>query len=107
VAKEFVAARADLRGVLVLSRFTGAAQELAGAVPINPSAVDEFAEALRQALVLPGEEQGRRLRRMRQQVADNNIYRWAGMLLAEAGGPVGAGAGRAPGRHRQLARPGR
>jgi trehalose 6-phosphate synthase len=85
VAKEFVAARGDLRGVLVLSRFTGAAQELAGAVPINPYAVDEFAEALRQALLMPGEEQERRMRRMRQQVADNNIYRWAGMLLSEAG----------------------
>jgi trehalose 6-phosphate synthase len=130
VAKEFVAARDDLRGVLVLSRFTGAAHELAGALLINPYAVDEFAEVLRQALVMPEEEQEWRMRRMRQQVADNNIYRWAGMLLSEAGklvqarpgdeavsrapgpdagavDPVGAGAGRATGRHRQLARSGR
>jgi trehalose 6-phosphate synthase len=85
VAKEFVAARTDLRGVLVLSRFTGAAQELTDALLINPYAVDEFAEALRLALTMPDEEQERRMRHMRQQVADNNIYRWAGMLLSEAG----------------------
>ncbi len=85
VAKEFVAARADNRGVLVLSRFAGAAQELTDALLINPFAVDAFAETLRQALLMPPEEQERRMTRMRQQVADNNIYRWAGMLLSEAG----------------------
>jgi trehalose 6-phosphate synthase len=90
VAKEFVAARSDLRGVLVLSRFTGAAQEFADALLFNPFAGDEFAEALRQALVMPEEEQERRMRRLRQQVLDNNIYRWAGMLLSEAGKLVGA-----------------
>jgi trehalose 6-phosphate synthase len=90
VAKEFVAARADLRGVLVLSRFTGAAEELTEALLINPYAVDEFAEALRQALVMPEEEQERRMRQLRRQVTDNNIYRWAGMLLSEAGKLVGA-----------------
>jgi trehalose 6-phosphate synthase len=84
VAKEFVAARADLRGVLVLSRFTGAAQELTEALLINPYAVDEFAEALRLALIMPEAEQERRMRHMRAQVEDNNIYRWAGMLLSEA-----------------------
>jgi trehalose 6-phosphate synthase len=91
VAKEFLAAREDLRGVLVLSRFTGAAQELAGALLINPYAADEFAEALRLALVMPEEEQERRMRHLRQQVVDNNIYRWAGMLLSEAGKLVEAG----------------
>jgi trehalose 6-phosphate synthase len=85
VAKEFIAARTDLRGVLVLSRFAGAAQELSDALLINPYAADEFAEALRQALLMPVEEQERRMRHLRQQVADNNIYRWAGMLLSEAG----------------------
>jgi trehalose 6-phosphate synthase len=71
--------------VLVLSRFTGAAEELKEAVLINPYAADEFAEALRQALGMPEEEQERRMRLLRRQVADNNIYRWAGMLLSEAG----------------------
>jgi trehalose 6-phosphate synthase len=85
-----VAARADLRGVLVLSRFTGAAQELTDALSINPYAVDEFAEALRQALTMSEEEQERRMARLRRQVADNNIYRWAGMLLSEAGKLLGA-----------------
>jgi len=85
VAKEFVAARTDSRGVLILSRFTGAAQELGEALLINPFALDEFAETLRQALEMSEEEQERRMRRMRQQLADNNIYRWAGMLLSEAG----------------------
>ncbi len=85
VAKEFVAAREDLQGVLVLSQFTGAARELTDAVLVNPYAVDEFADALYQALTMPAEEQEQRMRRMRQQVADNNIYRWAGTLLSEGG----------------------
>jgi trehalose 6-phosphate synthase len=93
VAKEYIAARHDLRGVLVLSRFAGAAQELAGALLVNPYAVDEFAGALRAALAMPEEEQERRMRRLRQQVGDNNIYRWAGMLLSEAGKLVEARQG--------------
>ena len=84
VAKEFVAARTDGRGVLVLSRFAGAARELPDAVLINPYAIDEFAEALRLALTMPAEEQEQRMVRMRNEVADNNVYRWAGMLLSEA-----------------------
>ncbi len=84
VAKEFVAARTDRRGVLVLSRFTGAARELTDAVMINPYAVDDFAEGLHAALCMPPEEQELRICRMQQQIADNNVYRWAGMLLSEA-----------------------
>ncbi len=90
VSKEFVAARSDLRGVLLLSRFTGAAQELTDALLINPYAVDEFANAIHQALTMPEEEQESRMRFLRQQVSDNNIYRWAGMLLSEAGKLVDA-----------------
>ena len=84
VAKEFVAARTDGRGVLVLSRFAGAARELLDAVLINPYAIDDFAEALRLALTMPDEEQEQRMARLRQEVATNNVYRWAGMLLSEA-----------------------
>jgi len=84
VAKEFVAARNDLQGVLVLSEFTGAARELTDAVIINPYSVDEFAAALYRALTMPPEEQEQRMRRLRSQVADHNVYRWAGMLLSEA-----------------------
>ncbi|MGQ9574218.1 MAG: alpha,alpha-trehalose-phosphate synthase (UDP-forming) [Thermoguttaceae bacterium] len=85
VAKEFVAARTDCRGVLVLSQFTGAARELSDALLINPYATDEFAETLHRALLMPPEEQEARMRRMRQQVEENNVYRWAGELLAMAG----------------------
>jgi trehalose 6-phosphate synthase len=84
VAKEFVASRTDFQGVLVLSRFTGAARELPDALLVNPYSVDEFAEAIHIALTMSNEEQGQRMRRMRMQVEDNNIYRWAGMLLSEA-----------------------
>jgi trehalose 6-phosphate synthase len=83
VAKEFVAARDDCRGVLVLSRFTGAAAELPDALLINPFAIDEFAEALNRALTMPADEQETRMRRLRQQVTDNNVYRWAGLLLSD------------------------
>jgi trehalose 6-phosphate synthase len=84
VAKEYIATRSDLRGVLVLSRFTGAVHELTDALLINPFAVDDFAETLRQAFLMPPEEQEQRMRRMRQQIEDHNIYRWAGMLLSDA-----------------------
>lgn len=84
VAKEFVASRSDLRGVLVLSRFAGAARELSEAVLINPYARDEFADALRVALMMTREEQEQRMAHMRREIADNNVYRWAGMILSEA-----------------------
>ena len=85
VAKEFVTARGDERGVLVLSRFTGAARELSDAVLVNPFDVDEMADGLRAALTMPALEQERRMRRMRAQVNDHNIYRWAGTLLSTLG----------------------
>jgi trehalose 6-phosphate synthase len=84
VAKEFVTARDDEQGVLVLSEFTGAARELTDAVLVNPFDVGRLADGLHAALTMPAAEQQRRMRRMRAQVADNNIYRWAGMLLSEA-----------------------
>lgn len=90
VAKEFVAARDDLRGALILSQFTGSARELTDAIVINPYAVDDFGEALWTALTMPPEEQEQRMVRMRRQVADNNIYRWAGTLLSDAGKLVDA-----------------
>ncbi len=84
VAKEFIASRDDGQGVLILSRFTGAARELNDALQVNPYATDEFADALYAALTMPPEEQQQRMTRMQQQINDNNIYRWAGMLLSEA-----------------------
>ena len=90
VAKEFVAARGDERGVLVLSKFTGAARELTDAVLVNPVDSDELASGLHQALTMSAGEQERRMRRLRAQVADHNIYRWAGMLLSEVGRLAGS-----------------
>lgn len=90
VAKEFVAARGDEQGVLVLSQFTGAARELPDAVVVNPFDVDKLAEAMNTALTMPAPEQRRRMKKMRHQVQDHNIYRWAGMLLSEVGKLVSA-----------------
>jgi len=85
VAKEFVSARGDEQGVLVLSEFTGAARELPEALLVNPYNVDQMAAALYEALTMAPEEQGRRMRKMRSQVDEHNIYRWAGRLLSEVG----------------------
>ncbi len=82
VAKEFVASRDDDDGVLILSQFTGAAQELTDALLVNPFDVEAGAEAIRQALEMQEEERRRRMQRMRTAVAQNNIYRWAGKVLS-------------------------
>ena len=84
VAKEFVAAREDDRGVLVLSRFTGAARELSEALIVNPYDIDASASALAAALAMPREEQEERMRAMRALVAELNVYRWAGKMLLDA-----------------------
>ncbi|MCP5158857.1 MAG: trehalose-6-phosphate synthase [Gammaproteobacteria bacterium] len=89
VAKEFVAARSDLDGVLVLSEFTGAARELTDALIINPYDTEQFAEALQQALDMPANERQERMSRMRQQVEVHNVYRWAAdFLTALTAGPA-------------------
>jgi trehalose-6-phosphate synthase len=82
VSKEFVASRFDDDGVLILSRFTGAARELTDAVLVNPFAIDEMADALRIALEMPDEERRKRMQKLRAIVAENNIYRWAGKYLS-------------------------
>jgi trehalose-6-phosphate synthase len=83
VAKEFLAARRDERGVLVLSRFTGAAQELPDALLVNPYDIDQTAEAIRIALEMSPDEAQERMRRMRKVVRENNVYRWAGSLIGD------------------------
>ncbi len=85
VAKEFVAARDDERGVLVLSQFAGAARELTEALIVNPYDLDEAASALAVALEMPLDEQRARMRSMRAYMAEFNVYRWAGRMLVEAG----------------------
>ncbi|HQN68147.1 MAG TPA: trehalose-6-phosphate synthase, partial [Smithellaceae bacterium] len=84
VAKEFVAARDDERGVLVLSRFTGAAHELYEALIVNPYHIEQTADALYQALTMPEFEQQARMRSMRSMVRDFNVYRWAARMLLDA-----------------------
>jgi trehalose 6-phosphate synthase len=84
VAKEFVAARDDNSGVLVLSQFTGAARELIDAVLVNPYAIDACAQALAQALNMTREEQARRMGAMRAVVAEFNAYRWVVEILTDA-----------------------
>jgi trehalose 6-phosphate synthase len=86
VAKEFVASRDDERGVLVLSRFTGASRELPEALIVNPYDADECATALDVALRMPEDEQRDRMRLMRGLVRDFNVYRWAGRMLLDAHG---------------------
>ena len=84
VAKEFIAARDDERGVLVLSRFTGAAHELYEALIVNPYHIEQTAEALYSALSMPPFEQQQRMRSMRSMVQNFNVYRWAARMLLDA-----------------------
>jgi trehalose 6-phosphate synthase len=84
VAKEFVAAREDERGVLVLSQFTGAARELTEALVVNPYDLDEASSALATALTMSPDEQRDRIRSMRAFIAEFNVYRWAGRMLVDA-----------------------
>jgi trehalose-6-phosphate synthase len=85
VCKEFVAARDDMQGVLVLSRFAGAARELAEALVVNPYHVEETADALQRAATMPPAEQRERMASLRSTVREFNVYRWAGRMLADAG----------------------
>jgi len=84
VAKEFVAARTDLKGVLVLSEFTGAARELTEALIVNPYDLEASSDALATALTMPVEEQQDRMRSMRSLLVQFNVYRWAGKMLVDA-----------------------
>ena len=83
VAKEYVAARDDDDGVLILSRFTGASRELVDALLVNPYDIEDTAAAIRRALEMPESERKARMARLRAQVHEQNIYRWAGRLLSE------------------------
>jgi trehalose 6-phosphate synthase len=84
VAKEFVSARDDERGVLLLSTFAGAARELSDALVINPYDRDAVARALGAALTMSDREQSRRMRRMRSVITEFNTFRWAAAMLGDA-----------------------
>jgi trehalose 6-phosphate synthase/phosphatase len=81
VAKEFVAARTDDDGVLVLSEFAGAASELAEALMLNPFDIDRSAEIFVRALELPEEERRARMRGLRRRVLSYDVHRWVGSFL--------------------------
>ena len=83
VAKEFIASREDERGTLILSTFTGAARELSDALLVNPYDVSQLADNIRRALEMSEEEQSTRMQRMRNNVREHNIYRWAAHLLSD------------------------
>ncbi|MEO8808054.1 MAG: trehalose-6-phosphate synthase, partial [Burkholderiaceae bacterium] len=85
VCKEFVAARDDERGVLILSRFAGAAREMTEALIVNPYHVEEMADALDRAATMPLAEQRERMASLRMTVREFNVFRWAGRMLADAG----------------------
>ncbi|MFH1709630.1 MAG: trehalose-6-phosphate synthase [bacterium] len=83
VAKEYVASKEDLKGVLILSQFTGAARELTDALLINPYSIEEFADSIKAAIEMPALEKRKRMENMRRNVTENNIYRWAGNIITE------------------------
>jgi trehalose-6-phosphate synthase len=84
VAKEFVAARDDERGVLILSSFAGASRELSEALIVNPYDNAAVGEAIFQALTMAPPEQRERMRFMRDVVRARNVWRWAGQMLVDA-----------------------
>jgi trehalose 6-phosphate synthase len=85
VCKEFVAARDDEQGVLILSRFAGAAREMPEALIVNPYHVEETADALHRAATMTTAEQRERMASLRMTVREFNVFRWAGHMLSDAG----------------------
>jgi trehalose-6-phosphate synthase len=83
VAKEYIASRDDEDGVLVLSKFTGAAVELRDALIVNPYDTAGVAEAIHQGLEMSRSERRMRMQRMRRHVMDHNVYRWAANILGD------------------------
>lgn len=83
VAKEFVASQIDMKGVLLLSEFAGAAEELDGAISVNPYDIEEFSDCIKKALSMPEGEKHRRMKTLRMQVKERDIYRWISDVLGE------------------------
>jgi trehalose 6-phosphate synthase len=83
VAKEFVSARTDVDGVLLLSQYTGSARDLVDAVLVNPFDIDQMVDAMVKALTMPKAERRKRMSRMRAQVAKNTVYGWGDRIFEE------------------------
>ena len=81
VAKEFVSARDDEDGVLILSQFTGASRELQEALIVNPYDIEELADTIHKALTMSQAEKTERMRRLRTVLKERNVYRWAANIV--------------------------
>jgi len=81
VAKEYVASRNTVDGVLILSRFAGASQELQDALIVNPYDIEDTADSIKAGLEMSKEEQHRRMTQMRRVITGHNIYSWAASLI--------------------------
>jgi trehalose-6-phosphate synthase len=84
VAKEFIASRTDGDGLMVLSKYTGCARELDGALQVNPFDLDQLADALYEAYRMPEDERRQRMARMREKVDRHNVFDWAAQIFREA-----------------------
>ena len=85
VAKEYVASRIDNRGVLVLSEFAGAADELGSALLVNPHDIGGLKNTIMRAIEMPAAEQGRRMRSLRRRVREHDVQDWSEDFLAALG----------------------
>ncbi len=81
VAKEFIASRNNNDGVLILSQFAGASQELQGALIINPYDIEQMADSIKEAIEMSRKKQQYRMNQMRQVILEHNIYSWAANLI--------------------------
>jgi trehalose-6-phosphate synthase len=88
VAKEFIAARTDGDGVLILSRFAGASEELAAALQVNPNRITELADSYYSALTMMPAERRSRMRQLRRAVQSNDVLRWAAEFIEEGLQPL-------------------
>jgi trehalose 6-phosphate synthase/phosphatase len=94
VAKEFIATRGDEEGVLILSEFAGAADELTDAIIVNPYDLDRVASAINDSLLMCKSDRRARMRKLRAQVFGNDVRRWAdsfltALLATRSGAPAG------------------
>jgi trehalose 6-phosphate synthase len=96
VAKEFIACQVEERGVLVLSRFTGAAEEIDGAILINPFNIDGFVEGIRRALEMSEGERKIRMHRMRTQLRQRTIFDWLEAILSRTENAIATRSARSP-----------
>jgi trehalose 6-phosphate synthase/phosphatase len=81
VAKEFVASRVREDGVLILSEFAGAAEELKEALLVNPYDIEAIARRIREAIEMSDDEQSSRMRKLRQRVLKNDVHAWTDAFL--------------------------